>query len=212
MNKLNEILSEIAQKHLGIPTLETRKSDRLDFHDVAVWSVRDALAAAFESGAQSRSGALELAHEPARTMKQQVDIRLKLSLWIDATMSKDELAALVELRMRNAFAREIEEALCPLTILELKEEAEIYSADLPTRFDDYEIQPCRRYIVEDEPDKSFVEPCESFEADFWTLYGHIPKEGVQTIGDFDTHDHAEEVFARITGQRYTGKATTRKRT
>lgn len=212
MNQLNAILSEIAKKHLGIPTLETRKSDRLDFHDVAVWSLRAALAAAFESGAQSRSDAPGLAHEPSRTMKQQVDITLKLSLWIDARMSKDELTALAETRMRDAFAPEIEESLRPVTILDLQEEAVIYSADLPTRFDDYEIQPCRRYIVEDEPDKSFVEPCESFEADFWTLYGHIPREGVQTIGDFDTHEHAEEVFARITGHRYTGKATTRKRT
>lgn len=58
---------------------------------------------------------------------------------------------------------------------------------------------------------SFVEPCEPFEADFWTLYGHITGEGVQAIGDFDTCLHAEEVFARITRRPYTESARDRRR-
>ena len=45
------LLLEIATKHFhSIETLETRNSDRLDFHDVAVWAIRDALAAAFAAG------------------------------------------------------------------------------------------------------------------------------------------------------------------
>lgn len=45
------LLLEIAAKHFhSIETLETRNSDSLDFHDVAVWSIRDALAAAFAAG------------------------------------------------------------------------------------------------------------------------------------------------------------------
>ena len=45
------LLLEIATKHFhSIETLETRNSDGLDFHDVAVWSIRDALAAAFAAG------------------------------------------------------------------------------------------------------------------------------------------------------------------
>ena len=44
-------LLEIAQKHFpSIETLETRNSDGLDFHDVAVWSIRAALEAAFAAG------------------------------------------------------------------------------------------------------------------------------------------------------------------
>lgn len=35
MSSINTILTLIAQNKLGIETLETRKSDRLDFHDVA---------------------------------------------------------------------------------------------------------------------------------------------------------------------------------
>ncbi|GIW86358.1 MAG: hypothetical protein KatS3mg108_0682 [Isosphaeraceae bacterium] len=53
MTQLDSLLTGIARKHLGIPTLETRRSDRLDFHDVAVWSVRDALQAAYDAGAQA---------------------------------------------------------------------------------------------------------------------------------------------------------------
>ena len=46
----NDLFTRIAQKHLSIDTLETRHRDSLDFHDVGVWCVRDALQAAFEAG------------------------------------------------------------------------------------------------------------------------------------------------------------------
>ncbi len=48
--QLDALVAEIALEHFGIPTLETRKSDSLDFYNVSVWSVRDALAAAFHAG------------------------------------------------------------------------------------------------------------------------------------------------------------------
>jgi hypothetical protein len=40
------------------------------------------------------------------------------------------------------------------------------------------------------------------EADAWCLHGHIPGEGLTRIGEFRTRGHAEEVYARITGQPY----------
>lgn len=43
-------VAEIARSCLGIGTLETRNSDGADFHDVAVWAVREALERAFEAG------------------------------------------------------------------------------------------------------------------------------------------------------------------
>ena len=49
---IDQIFALIAEKHLFIETLETRNSDRLDFHDVAVWSVRDALEATFKAGVE----------------------------------------------------------------------------------------------------------------------------------------------------------------
>jgi len=45
-----DLFTRIAQTHLHIETLETRHRDSLDFHDVGVWCVRDALRAAYEAG------------------------------------------------------------------------------------------------------------------------------------------------------------------
>lgn len=47
---MNQILETIAQAHLRLPTLETRRSDELDFRIHAVWDVRAALKAAYEAG------------------------------------------------------------------------------------------------------------------------------------------------------------------
>jgi len=45
------LLLEGAAKHFhGVETLETRNSDRLDFHDVAVWAIRSALTEADAAG------------------------------------------------------------------------------------------------------------------------------------------------------------------
>lgn len=52
MNQLDTILTLIAEKHLDIETLETRHSDRLDFHDVAVWRIKEALQVAFMAGCE----------------------------------------------------------------------------------------------------------------------------------------------------------------
>ena len=57
MTQIDTIFTLIAQKHLRIDTLETRHSDRLDFHDVAVWCLRDALEAAFNAGVEQGSKA-----------------------------------------------------------------------------------------------------------------------------------------------------------
>ena len=48
-------LDHIAQTILGLETLDTRNSDRLDFHDLAVWNIKAALQAAFEAGQQETS-------------------------------------------------------------------------------------------------------------------------------------------------------------
>ena len=50
---LETLLERIALDHLFIETLETRSSDRLDFHDVSVWGVKSALMAAYEAGRQA---------------------------------------------------------------------------------------------------------------------------------------------------------------
>ncbi len=46
-------VAEAARRFLHVETLNTRNADALDFHELAVWSIREALAAAFEAGAAS---------------------------------------------------------------------------------------------------------------------------------------------------------------
>ena len=53
MNKKNATIDKIARESLGLETLETRRSDSLDFHDMAVWSIREALEAAYNAGLQA---------------------------------------------------------------------------------------------------------------------------------------------------------------
>jgi ribosomal protein L18 len=45
-----KLIAQIARERLYIETLETRSSDRLDFHEVGVAGVRKALAAAYRAG------------------------------------------------------------------------------------------------------------------------------------------------------------------
>lgn len=49
-------LTRIANEKLGIETLETRGSDSLDFHEVSVACLLDALRAAFDAGAATALG------------------------------------------------------------------------------------------------------------------------------------------------------------
>ena len=57
MTRIDTLLTQIAQQHLGIETLETRKSNRLDFHEVAVWNLKVALEAAYRAGLEAAKGA-----------------------------------------------------------------------------------------------------------------------------------------------------------
>jgi Family of unknown function (DUF6900) len=47
---VSQKLEAIARRHLQMVTLETRNSDSLDFHDLSVWQLRRALAAAYNAG------------------------------------------------------------------------------------------------------------------------------------------------------------------
>ncbi len=50
MKSPDQLITDIAREHLGIPTLESRRADSLDFHNVAVWQVQAALKAALDAG------------------------------------------------------------------------------------------------------------------------------------------------------------------
>ena len=47
---MKKTIDRIARDILGLETLETRKWDSLDFHDLAVWSIKEALEAAYVAG------------------------------------------------------------------------------------------------------------------------------------------------------------------
>jgi hypothetical protein len=51
--KKDAALNAIATRVLNLETLETRRSDSLDFSDQAVWVLKDALEMAYEAGRKS---------------------------------------------------------------------------------------------------------------------------------------------------------------
>jgi hypothetical protein len=53
-----EAVKRIAGEILGLETLETRNSDSLDFHELAVWNIEDALIAAYEAGLKADAEAV----------------------------------------------------------------------------------------------------------------------------------------------------------
>ncbi len=54
MKTKTALIARIARMTLDIPTLETRKRDRLDFHDCAVWQIKKALECAYEAGLKGK--------------------------------------------------------------------------------------------------------------------------------------------------------------
>ena len=60
------LIFEIAARHFFIETLETRSSDSLDFHDVAIWAIRAALEDAYEAGRIAGAKAMLAAATAAR--------------------------------------------------------------------------------------------------------------------------------------------------
>lgn len=44
------VLATIAKQELGFPTLQTRNSDSLDFREVSVWQLKEALHKAYLAG------------------------------------------------------------------------------------------------------------------------------------------------------------------
>lgn len=51
--KTAKTLTDIAHRIFGIESLETRRSDSLDFRDIAVWNIKAALEAAYLAGQAS---------------------------------------------------------------------------------------------------------------------------------------------------------------
>lgn len=68
----------------------------------------------------------------------------------------------------------------------------LQSIKKPTEFfDDYEIHGCYK-------GNGIIEQCDDNEAQFFCLFGHLNTGGLQSIGDFETREEAEEVLQKIT--------------
>ena len=78
----DEIIALIARRHLNIITLETRHSDRLDFHEVSVWEVKTALLDAFRAGQEQG---------------KVVEVPLAKSYWLDFSEARESLTGDPEL-------------------------------------------------------------------------------------------------------------------
>ncbi|MEX0652548.1 MAG: hypothetical protein WD534_11230 [Phycisphaeraceae bacterium] len=49
-NDMQQAIERIARETLNVATLDTRGRDQLDFHDLSVWQLRQALEQAYEAG------------------------------------------------------------------------------------------------------------------------------------------------------------------
>jgi hypothetical protein len=175
MKPLNHILTEIAAKHLNIPTLQTHRSDRLDFHDVSVWAVRSALEAAYDAGINDTGSKLS---------RLSSACQMVVDRW-----EKGDLAEAV-----RACSAAIASIGKPITA------AANARSDLPTPFDAYEIHGI--FEIADDDGRRFCEQVPDDEAQFWSLYGHAADCHWLCLGNFKSREFAEEVYARITGEPY----------
>ncbi|HEY3325048.1 MAG TPA: hypothetical protein VGP72_31635 [Planctomycetota bacterium] len=66
-NRMAKEIAKIARETLRLETLEARNSDRLDFHEQAVWSIKDALVAAYRAGQNATKT------PPAATTEDRLD-------------------------------------------------------------------------------------------------------------------------------------------
>lgn len=94
----DQTIREIAAKHLGFETLDTRNADALDFREVAVWSLKTSLEAAYEAGRASASQAV--AEPPTERSGEWTTMAVDdavehLKIWIDGLDDPSEIATLM---------------------------------------------------------------------------------------------------------------------
>jgi hypothetical protein len=196
MEPIIELLTEIARERLGIETLDTRRSDSLDFHEVSVWGVKNALWHAYQAGANASPGSTAA---PPQYVWQQMRRALQMAsnYMADNLDETDE----AEMRVFDAIRSGLDAANA--TIPSAPTAPSTSDTGLPSCFDDYEIHGIFDF---DEDDRTFSEQVPDDEARYWSLFGHIPGRGLECIGDFESRKLAERIYARITGRRYGSKS------
>jgi hypothetical protein len=62
-------------------------------------------------------------------MKQQVNVTMTLSLWLDAAMDEDDIVTYVRSVLPLAFGEALTAMKNPVDILDIQQEAEIYGTE-----------------------------------------------------------------------------------
>lgn len=70
--QIQKTIARIALEHCGFETLDERRSDRLDFREVAVWSMKAALEAAYLAGRAAQDDYTESQKPPATRGKRNL--------------------------------------------------------------------------------------------------------------------------------------------
>jgi hypothetical protein len=107
MTDVDKILADIAQKTLGLETLQTRNSDSLDFHDISVWGLRTALLCAFEAGRKAAKTKPRILETGRRGTCYQATIKASyqdlIEVWGEPSKGGDnKTEAEWVIRLRNA--------------------------------------------------------------------------------------------------------------
>jgi hypothetical protein len=71
---MKKAIDRIAREILRLETLETRRRDRLDFHDLPIWQIRDALEAAYAAGAKGTPRERKLTREIKKLIARSADL------------------------------------------------------------------------------------------------------------------------------------------
>lgn len=86
-------------------------------------------------------------------------------------------------------------------------------------FDAYEISMVHEFLSwgTDDDNEGVIHRCESGavcqcelgqdDKTYWSLYGHIPGQGAECIGDFKSEADAREILARILGRDLDGECS-----
>ena len=92
-------------------------------------------------------------------MKQQVEVTLKLSLWLDASMDEDAIVTHVRSALPDAFGASLTEMQNPVDILSVKLEAEIFGNERAVESPRFEIEHPKK----DAPDRVYVRVDDKFD-------------------------------------------------
>lgn len=172
MNQTITIYNLIAQKHLGIDTLETRNSDRLDTHNVAVWQIRDALEAAFKAG---------------------VEVGMNVS-----RPSEREIAE-VELHAQAAPLRELLERASEISSRLLDSEEHATDNAIPDVAEDAVVvlsQLCRELVGQTKADAARLPGVATDpELKWFAISGCLPEGDADTMHVFNVATHEEAIAA-----------------